>query len=160
MTGSSKTRRRAPPLAPHLPIAAPAADFAYEAIVDIGPTIALGRSPSGERRMVPILGGTFEGPGIRGIVLPGGADRQLVRDDGVRRLDATYEMQTDDGVIVSVRNRVLIHDPPGGPRYAFSTVELTAPVGPHDWLNKSVFVGTLIGLHPLPQVLIRVFRLA
>ena len=93
-------------------------------------------------------------------MLPGGADRQLVRDDGVRRLDATYEMQTDDGAIVSVRNRVLLHDPPGAPRYAFSTVQLTAPLGRHDWLNRSVFVGTLIGLQPLPQVLIRVFRLA
>jgi hypothetical protein len=146
-------------LAPEFPVIAPRAEFAYEAVVDIGPTLALGRSPFGERRMIPIVGGTFRGPRIRGIVVGGGADRQLIGGDGVRRLEAVYELQTDDGAVISVRNRVLIHDPPGEPRDAFSSLDITAPEGPHDWLNKSVFVGTLESLSPRPQVLIRVFRL-
>ena len=57
--------------------------------------------------MVPITGGTFEGPNIRGTVLAGGADRQLLRGDGVRTLDALYELQTDDGAIFTVRNQLL-----------------------------------------------------
>ena len=147
------------PLAPDIPILAPTAEFAYEALVDIDLTLSLGRSPIGERRMVPILGGRFQGPRIRGSIMGGGADRQLIRDDGVRQLEAIYEMRADDGAIISVRNNVLIHDFPGEPRYAFSTLAITAPEGPHDWLNKGVFVGTLQKPNELPQVLIRVFRL-
>ena len=126
----------------------PSTEFVYEAIVQIAPREALGRSPLGERFIVPILGGSFEGPHLRGQVLAGGADRQLVRADGVRRLDAFYEMRTDDGTVLTVRNRVLIDDPPGGERYAYSTLEITAPEGPYDWLNRRVLVGTLRNLQP------------
>ncbi len=55
----------------------PRTEFVYEAVVEIAPLVPLGDSPLGERRMVPITGGRFQGPRLRGIVLPGGADRQL-----------------------------------------------------------------------------------
>ena len=144
-----------------VPLVPPRAEFVYEAAVDIAPTVPLGDSPLGERRIVPITGGTFEGPGIRGKVLPGGADRQLIRKDGVRRLDALYEMQADDGAIITVRNQVLIAPGGGGaPDYRSSTLETTAPEGPHAWLNRLVFVGTLNSLRPARDaVLVRVFKL-
>lgn len=143
-----------------VPMVPPRTEFVYEAAVDIAPTLSLGDSPLGERRMVPITGGSFQGPRIRGKILPGGADRQLVRKDGVRQLDALYEMQAEDGAIITVRNRVLIDDPAGGPRYAFSTLEITAPEGPHAWLNRAVYVGTLNSLRPAREaVLVRVFKL-
>lgn len=147
-----------PPLAPEIGLVLPRTEFTYEAVIDLLPTVSLGRSPLGERRLVPITGGVFAGPAIRGTVLPGGADRQLVRADGARELDALYEMQTDDGAIITVRNRVLIDQPEGQKRYAFSTVRLTAPEGPHGWLNRSVFVGTLDSLQPRAAVLVRVYR--
>jgi hypothetical protein len=149
-----------PPMAGTVPLVPPRTEFVYEAVVDIAPTMPLGDSPLGERRMVPITGGSFEGPNIRGKVLPGGADRQLVRRDGVRILNALYELQAEDGAVITVHNRVLIDEPrPGGPRYAFSTLEITAPEGPHAWLNRGVFVGTLNSLRPAREaVLIRVFR--
>ncbi|WP_310462396.1 DUF3237 domain-containing protein [Sphaerotilus sp.] len=128
---------------PNLPTLEPL----YDATVDIGPRRALGRSPLGERFIIDILGGTFEGPRLRGRVLPGGADRQLVRPDGVKELDALYEMETDDGTVITVHNRVLIEDPSPDGRYARSVVRLTAPDGPHAWLNRRIFVGTLT---PLP----------
>ena len=56
----------------------PRTEFVYESIVDLAPTLQLGVSPLGDRRMVPITGGTFEGPGLRGTVLAGGADNELV----------------------------------------------------------------------------------
>jgi hypothetical protein len=127
---------------------APRAEFAFEAIVDVGPSMQLGAGPLGQRRMVPILGGTFEGPRIRGKVLPGGADRQLLRADGITRLHAVYELQTDDGAIINVDNRVTVDNPPGQTRYALSTIDLVAPDGPHAWINRSVFVGTLVSLRP------------
>ena len=144
-----------------VPLVPPRTEFVYEAVVEIAPTVPLGDSPLGERRIVPITGGTFEGPNIRGKVLPGGADRQLVRKDGVRRLDALYEMQADDGAIITVRNQVLIAPGGGGaPDYRFSTLDITAPEGPHAWLNRLVFVGTLHSLRPAREaVLVRVFKL-
>lgn len=147
----------------------PTLRLAYEALVDIGPTESLGTGPAGERFIVPILGGTFEGPPLRdstgtpplrgseettplrGVVLPGGADRQWLRPDGVKELDALYEMRTDDGFVITVRNRVVIDphaaDQPGG-RYARSVVRLSVADGPHAWLNRRVFVGTLASLRP------------
>jgi hypothetical protein len=146
-------------LAPEVPVAALGTSLVYEAIVDIGPVEQLGASPLGERRIVPILGGRFAGAKLRGRVRPGGADRQLIGVDGVRRLDALYELETDDGAVITVRNRVYLEDLPGGGRYARSVLEFAAPLGPHDWLNRRVFVGTLDSLAPKAQVLIRAYLL-
>ena len=126
----------------------PRPEFAYEAEVDVAPRQGLGASALGERFIVPILGGRFEGPRLRGRVLPGGADRQLLRPDGVKELDAQYEMQADDGTVITVHNRVLIDDRAQPERYARSVVQLRAPAGPHEWLNRRVFVGTLQSLQP------------
>src|SRR3989344_8807698 len=79
---------------------APVAVLVYEALVDVGPTVSLGGGACGERRIVNITGGEFNGPRIRGKVLPGGADRQLVRVDGVLLLDALYEIQANDGTVL------------------------------------------------------------
>ncbi len=147
------------PLEPTIAIAPPRAAFFYEAVVEIGQTMSLGNGPLGERRMVPILGGVFAGPDIRGKVLPGGADRQLLRHDGILELDALYEMQTEDGAIITVRNRAIIDAPPDGPRYAFSKLDFSAPAGPHARLNRRAFVGTVTSLRPRSAVLIRVFAL-
>jgi len=147
-------------LRPEIPLIAPTASFVYEALIEIGPVEGLGASPLGERRIVPILGGVFDGPKLRGKVRPGGADRQLLGADGVLRLDALYEMETDDGAVITVHNRVRIDNAAEGGRYARSWVELTAPEGPHGWLNRRAFVGTLQGLAPEPRVLIRVFLVA
>ena len=146
-----------PTLRPEFPLIAPTTSFVYEALVEIGPVEPLGPSPLGERRIVPVLGGIFAGPKLRGKVRPGGADRQLLAADGCLRLDALYEMETDDGAVITVRNRVRIDNAAEEGRYARSSVELTAPDGAHGWLNRRVFVGTLQGLVPEPRVLIRVF---
>jgi Protein of unknown function (DUF3237) len=139
----------------------PQCQLLYEATVDIGEREDLGVGPHGQRYIIPILGGSFEGSsGLRGIVLPGGADRQLVRLDGLKQLDAIYEMRTHDGVTLSVHNRVLIDDAPPKPRYARSIVEITAPSGPYAWLSHRILVGTLRSLMPQQQaVLITVYVL-
>ena len=90
---------------------APRCDFVYEAIVDIDEVQNLGSSPVGQRFIVNILGGEFKGPMLQGKILPGGADRQLLRPDAIKELDALYEMQTDDGVIITVHNQVTIDMP-------------------------------------------------
>ncbi len=149
-----------PPLEPNVPLVLPRSEFVWEALVELAPALAMGEGPLGERRMVPITGGVFAGPRIRGRVLPGGADRQLVRRDGVRRLEALYEMQAEDGAIITVLNKVVVAPVPGAEEYRFSTIEVTAPEGPHAWLNRLAFVGTLHSLRPRLAVLVRVYSLA
>jgi hypothetical protein len=146
------------------PLQAPLSVLAWEAVVQVSPRQDLGMSPAGERFIIPIVGGQFaggiDGHVLRGRVLPGGADRQLLRPDGIKELDALYEMQHDDGTVLTIHNRVTIDAPANGSRYAFSHVKVTAPEGPHAWLNRRVFVGTLHGLPPEQQaVLIRVWML-
>lgn len=138
----------------------PVSVLVYEAIVDIGPPEGLGDGPLGARWIVHIRGGSFQGPRLKGRVLPGGADRQLLRLDGVRLLDALYEMQADDGAVLTVRNRVKVVERPGSARQAFSHLDITAPAGPHAWLNDAVLVGTVHKLYPERQaVRINVFQL-
>ena len=85
---------------------APELKFVFEACVDLGAPLEIGILPSGgERRVIPILGGTFEGPSIRGRVLPGGADWQIVHADESAELDARYTLQTDTGALIAVFNR-------------------------------------------------------
>ena len=90
----------------------PGFEFVFELNATLDPAIAIGETPHGVRRMVPITGGRFEGPAIRGSVLPGGADWQVVRGDGANELEALYLLRTDDGVVIQVRNRGLRHGPP------------------------------------------------
>ncbi len=144
------------------PEAAPGLQQVMQILVEVGNPVDLGRGPDGARRMVPILGGRFEGRGISGAVLPGGADRQRVRADGIRQLEALYELKADDGTILAIRNQVLVDDSVatnGAGRYARSVVTVTAPDGPHAWLNRGIIVGTLTSLRPTrPFVFVRLYR--
>jgi hypothetical protein len=147
-----------PAMAATIPVQPPTTRLAWEAEVTIGAVIDMGDSPLGKRRMIPITGGSFVGPRLRGKVLPGGADRQLTRKDGATLLNALYEMQTDDGAVLTILNRVTA-DPSAKPPYIRSMVEVTAPEGPHGWLNRRIFVGDLNVLPPdRKAVLIRVYE--
>lgn len=151
-------------LAETLPVETPAATLLWHAAVTISERESLGRGPLGERFIVPITGGRFwGGPGheaLHGEVLPGGADRQLQRADGVKELSALYEMRVHDGTVLTVHNRVLI-DEAQSPRYARSVLTVTEPEGPWAWINRRLLVGTLQSLRPQAQaVLVRVFVLA
>jgi hypothetical protein len=72
----------------------------------------LGNTPYGERRIINILGGTVEGQKLNGKVLPGGADWQIVRADGVVHLTARYTIETDTGARVLVDAEGYRHGPP------------------------------------------------
>jgi len=130
----------------------------FELVVDVAGRADLGRGPLGPRGIVPITGGEIRGgPGheaLRGMVLPGGADRQQLRPDGVKELDAIYEVQLEDGAVLSLRNRVLIDDPGDRPRYARSHIHVTAPEGRWAFLNRRVILGTLQSARPARDAVI------
>jgi hypothetical protein len=143
-----------PPIGRHL----------WTAIVDIGAQIDQGPGLGGHLFIVPILGGSFmPGPtadGLSGQVLPGGADRQFLRADGVRELDAVYDMQTDSGAILSISNRVIIDEARQPERYAMSVISVKTGDTALDWLNRRVIVGTLQTARPARDaVIIRAWEL-
>jgi len=74
--------------------------------------LKIGVVPHGTRVIAPITGGTFEGPRLRGKVLPGGADWLLTRSDGVLELDLRISLETDDGALISMTSNGLRHGPP------------------------------------------------
>lgn len=136
----------------------PSLRLVFEALVDVTDRIDLGTGPLGPRFIVPITGGIFRGgPGLetlRGKVLPGGADRQQLRQDGVKELDALYELKAENGTILTVRNRVLIDDPGDQPRYAMSRIQITAPEGEWAFLNRRLILGTLQSARPARSAVI------
>ncbi len=119
----------------------------WDAKVKVASMIMVGKSKYGTRRVIPITGGTFEGPKIKGEVLPGGEDWQLVRPDGDTELNARYLLKTDDGVVIQVINKVLMHTPKQGEQgqpYTRSVIDLEAPVdSKYDYLNHAIYIGTL-----------------
>jgi hypothetical protein len=78
----------------------------------LGEIQKLGNTPYGERRIIDIHGGTVEGPKLKGKVLPGGADWQIVRSDGVVHLTARYTIESDTGGLVLVNSEGYRHGPP------------------------------------------------
>jgi len=81
--------------------------------VTVAAPLNIGAVPHGTRRTVPLTGGSFEGPRLRGTVLPSGsADWVLLRADGVLELDLRATLRTDDGGLISMRSFGLRHGPP------------------------------------------------
>jgi Protein of unknown function (DUF3237) len=126
----------------------------FTAQIELGPPAVIGASPAGFRRVVPIVGGTFEGPHMRGTI-EGGADWQYLRTDGAMVVSARYLLTTDDAVLIQIDNNGIRHGPPDviqrlangesvdPGRYYFRTrPEFAAPNGRYDWLNTHVFVAT------------------
>ena len=79
--------------------------------ITLAPAQELGDAPLGRRRIIPITGGTFRGERLSGRVLPGGADWQVIRSDGVAELDARYTLETEDKALIYVRNFGYRHGP-------------------------------------------------
>jgi hypothetical protein len=90
----------------------PTLSHLFRAEVALGDVQEVGETPQGRRRIISIIGGAFTGERLSGVVLPGGADWQIARSDGVAVLDARYTLRTSDGALIYVCNRGLRHGPP------------------------------------------------
>lgn len=123
--------------------------------VQVGPIRDLGQTPHGVRRIIPILSGTVKGPLLEAEVVPGGADWQYARPDGILELVARYSIRTADGTEIAIVNRGmrraephimqrLARGEPVDPALVyFRTVpQFEAPAGPYEWLNRSIFIAS------------------
>lgn len=72
--------------------------------ISLGEPMDVGLTSDGFRRVVPILGGSFSGPDLRGTILPFGGDSQLIKPGGQMDLDARYVLQTDQDELIYVSN--------------------------------------------------------
>ena len=123
--------------------AEPTLEFAFEETVMLDADLPVGTTSVGTRNIVPITGGTFEGPGIHGTIMAGGWDWQLRRADGCLQIKADYMLRTDDGAVINVVNTGVscrAKDPKAVVR---THPVFEAPQGKYDWLSQSCFVGTL-----------------
>lgn len=137
---------------------------------DVESLVSLGEAPLGERRYVPLSGGTVRGPELNGRIVAGGVDWQVARRDGVLEIAAHYVIETDDGARVEVQSRGLRHGPPevmtrlaaGQPvdpsEYFFRTsVMLTT--GHPGWLHLNKVMAIARGQRQARQVLLDLYRL-
>ena len=148
---------------------APKLTFAFEVRAQVGPPAEVGQVTGGRRRIVAITGGTFEGSGLKGKILPGGADWQMIQPDGFSQLDTRYTLQTETGQVIYVQNAGVRHAAPDVMKKLlageivdpslvyFRTVPKFETAAPElQWLVRSVFVG--IGERYPSDVVIRFFK--
>ena len=130
-------------------------EFLCRLEVTLEPARELGETPLGRRRIIGITGGSFSGPRLAGKILPGGADWQVIRSDGVACLDARYTLETSDGALIYVNNKGYRH----GPKEVIERLAKGEDVDPalyymratpwfetsapqYAWLNRSICVAT------------------
>lgn len=116
---------------------------------------AIGATPNGNRRVGLVAGGTFEGPKLKGTVLPGGADWIIARPDASTTLDVRIVLETDDGALIGMTYRGMRHGPEDvmakvnsgefvdPSLYYFRTAVSFETAAPrYDWLNRIIAIGT------------------
>jgi len=158
---SATSAARAADSAPPGASAEPTLEFAFEENVTLAKGIPVGKTAMGTRIIIPITGGTFEGPKIKGTIMPGGWDWQLVRADGCTHIKADYMIKTDDGAIINVVNQGSVCRDENGKPIPLRTVPIfEPPLGKYEWLGKNTFVGTLVpsGESGNPAVKIRFYQ--
>ncbi|KAA0979228.1 DUF3237 family protein [Paeniglutamicibacter gangotriensis] len=148
----------------------PVLDYVATIEVEVSPTIEIGTTAQGIRRVAPIRGGRVVGPGISGKLFDAGADFQRYPTSDLAYLDANYVLELDDGHRILVENqairsadpadlnRMMVGETVDPSRVYFRCVpSLSADdSGPHAWMNRTLFLGT--GERLASGVRIEVFR--
>ncbi len=135
-------------------IGEPRFELLYEAHVDLDAPQVVGQTPLGMRQIFYVKGGAFEGPRIRGEILPGGGDWALIRPDGALQLDVRATARTDDGALFYAAYGGLIfaspevyqrifrgEDVPVDQYYCYGTPMYQTAAPQYEWLNRVVAVG-------------------
>lgn len=138
---------------------------------EVGALVSLGNTPQGERRYVPLGGGTAHGAELEGEIVAGGIDWQLARSDGVLEIAAHYVIRTADGALIEVTSDGLRHGPAevmarlargeAVPReaYFFRTL-MRFTTGAPAWAHLNKVMAIAVGQREARAVLLDVYRLA
>jgi hypothetical protein len=138
---------------------------------EVDALVTLGPAPNGERRYVPLGGGTVQGPELHGELVPGGVDWQLLRADGVLEIAAHYVLRLADGSLVEVQSHGLRHglaevmarlargEAVAPQDYFFRTlVRFTTGAPAWEHLNKTMAIA--VGQREARRVVLDLYRLA
>ena len=109
---------------------------ALEFVMELKVTCGAAYQDNGHN-IIPITGGTVEGPLLKGVVLRGGADTQTFDIKNNRTdMDAVYDIMTDDSITIHVRNRGIWHQ-----GYFRAAPIFTAPAdSKYAWINNAIFI--------------------
>ena len=136
---------------------------------EVDEMVSLGPAPLGQRRYVPLGGGTVQGPEFNGTVLPGGVDWQWLRADGALDISAHYVLRADDGGLVEVHSTGLRHGPPEvmarlargeavpASAYFFRTA-LRFTTGAPAWTHLNTTLALAVATREARRVLLDVYR--
>ncbi len=130
-------------------------EFVFRLLVDVASPISVGETGLGVRRQIAIDGGELRGPTMRGKILAGGADFQIIRPNGLIDLVARYVVEMDDGALIYVENTGIRT----GPREALERLNRGEAVDPgqiyfrtvpkfetgsenYRWMMHTLFVAT------------------
>jgi hypothetical protein len=136
----------------------PKLELAFSVRLDFGDAPRIRFTPAAKaftRGFVAVVGGEVKGPRLAGRVVPfSGGDWPRMWDSGLIEFEAHYMLEADDGSPVYIYNRGIAWSDPGvlarieagesvdpGATYCRITPRFEAPEGPHDWLNRTIFVG-------------------
>lgn len=131
----------------------PTLEFAFELNAGLDPPQQLGNTGLGVRRIIGVSGGTVKGPMLNAVVLPGGADWQVIRPDGITDIDARYTLQADDGALIYVSApgireatpeviaRITAGELVDPSEYYFRTApRLETSAAQYQWMNRRLFI--------------------
>jgi hypothetical protein len=128
-------------------------EFLLDLVIQTGSANVLGA----DRVIVPVSGGTFDGPKLKGTIIGPGGDWIGRRTDGSMALDVRLVLQTDDAQKISMTWRGISYTPPGGTQYARILPLFETGAAKYDWLNHLVAVGVN---RPMPgKVAYRIYRI-
>lgn len=132
------------------------AELVLQINVKLGPTEDMGSGADGHRINYPIAGGYFSGRGLKGEVIPGGADMSVRRADGVTLIQALYRLRTDDDQVIIIDNAGIFRPNKAGLEklaagkelleqdyYCLTSPVFKTPPGKYNWLTENIFVGTI-----------------
>jgi len=137
---------------------------------EVGALVSLGAAKYGERRYVPLLGGTVAGPELNGTIVEGGVDWQVNRDDGVLDIAAHYVIRTADGALIEVQSDGMRHGAPevmarlargdavARDEYFFRTLMRFQTGAPH-WLHLNKVMALAVGQRQAKLVVLDVYRI-
>ena len=102
----------------------------------------VGPTGQGHLNVIPIIGGTFTGPGLEGTVVEGGADWSMAYPDGLVRVFAKYMLKTIDDEYIAIENEGILN-PSDNPRIRTKPTFQANSSGKYCHLNSGVYVGEL-----------------
>jgi len=132
---------------------APTLDYAFTARITLAAPVEQGEVAGGRKRFIAITGGTVDGPMLKGTVLPGGGDWQIIMPGGLTKVEARYFLKSADGTVIEITNPgVRVASPEVTEKlakgekvdpsayYFRTTPRFDVKPGPQEWLARSAFV--------------------